>query len=59
LAQDYSWAVVGDPSREYLWILGRTPRIDGESIAAAREVARDNGFDVGHLVDTPQEGGPR
>jgi lipocalin/uncharacterized protein YbjT (DUF2867 family)/ligand-binding SRPBCC domain-containing protein len=59
LAPDYSWAVVGDPSREYLWILGRTPRIDGESIAAARQVARDNGFDVGHLVDTPQEGGRR
>jgi lipocalin/uncharacterized protein YbjT (DUF2867 family)/ligand-binding SRPBCC domain-containing protein len=57
LAPDYSWAVVGDPSREYLWILGRTPRIDGESIAAAREVARDNGFDVDHLVDTPEEGG--
>jgi apolipoprotein D and lipocalin family protein len=47
------------PSREYLWILGRTPRIDAESITAARAVARDNGFDVGHLVETPQEGGGR
>ena len=59
LAPDYSWAVVGDPSREYLWILGRTPRIDSESLASARAIARDNGFDVGHLVDTPQEGGRR
>ena len=59
LASDYSWAVVGDPSREYLWILGRTPRIDGESIAAARAAARDNSFDVDRLVETPQEGGRR
>ena len=59
LAPDYSWAVVGDPSREYFWILGRTPRISAESIAAARAVARDNGFDVGHLVETPQDGSGR
>jgi apolipoprotein D and lipocalin family protein len=52
LAPDYSWAVVGDPGREYLWILARTPRLDAESMAAARTVAQDNGFDVGRLVQT-------
>jgi lipocalin/uncharacterized protein YbjT (DUF2867 family) len=56
LAADYSWAVVGDPGREYLWVLSRTPRMDAESIAAARAAARDNGFDLGRLVETPQEG---
>src|SRR3712207_4744094 len=25
LAPDYRWAVVGDPRREYLWVLSRTP----------------------------------
>ena len=25
LAPDYSWAVVGNPARDYLWILARTP----------------------------------
>ena len=55
LAPDYSWAVVGDPGREYLWILARTPRLEAESIAAARTAAQDNGFDVGRLVQTPQE----
>lgn len=55
LASDYSWAVVGDPGREYLWILARTPRLDAESIAAARAAAQDNGFDVGRLVQTPPE----
>jgi apolipoprotein D and lipocalin family protein len=57
LAPDYSWAVVGDPGREYLWILARTPRLDAGSMAAARAAAQDNGFDVGQLVQTAQEAG--
>jgi apolipoprotein D and lipocalin family protein len=59
LAPDYSWAVVGDPGREYLWILARTPRLDAESMAAARAVAQDNGFNVRRLVQTPHEAGRR
>jgi apolipoprotein D and lipocalin family protein len=27
--QDYQWAVVSDPSRKTLWILCRTPQMDG------------------------------
>lgn len=56
LASDYSWAVVGDPHREYLWILSRTPHLDAIAFAAARAAARDNGFDVDRLVATPQAG---
>ena len=54
LATDYTWAVVGDPSREYLWILSRTPQLDDGSAALARAAARDNGFDVERLVPTAQ-----
>jgi apolipoprotein D and lipocalin family protein len=54
LAPDYSWAVVGDPGRKYLWILARTPQLDGEHVAAARAAASNNGFDVTRLVATPQ-----
>ncbi len=57
LAPDYSWAVVGDPGRQYLWILARMPRLDPESMAAARTAAQDNGFDVGRLAQTPQAAG--
>lgn len=57
LASDYSWAVVGDPDRNYLWILARTPRLNDESLAAARAAARDSGFDLGWLVQTPQAAG--
>jgi apolipoprotein D and lipocalin family protein len=28
LGANYEYAVVGDPSRDYLWILSRTPQID-------------------------------
>ena len=56
LAPDYSWAVVGDPSRKYLWILARTASLGAEAVAAAREAARTNGFDVERLVETTQAG---
>jgi apolipoprotein D and lipocalin family protein len=56
LAPDYSWAVVGDPDRDYLWILGRAPQLDEASIAAARAAARDNGFDLERLVLTAHTG---
>ena len=59
LAPDYSWAVVGDPSRDYLWILARAPRLDEEAAAAAREAARASGYDVERLVQTSQAGGGR
>jgi apolipoprotein D and lipocalin family protein len=59
LAPDYSWAVVGDPARQYLWILARAARLDDASLAAARAAARDNGFDVDRLVPTRQTGAPR
>jgi len=52
LAPDYSWAVVGNPGRDYLWILARTPQLDEQSTAAATAAARNNGFDVERLVPT-------
>ena len=55
LAPDYSWAVVGDPGRAYLWILARAPYLDDASVAAARAAAQHNGFDVSRLVPTPQK----
>ena len=58
LAPDYSWAVVGDPGRDYLWILGRSRSLDDQSLTAARAVARDNGFDVNRLVPTMQRDTP-
>ena len=51
---DYSYAVIGDPSRTYLWILSRTPVMPDLSYRQALEIAASNGFDTGRLVRTPQ-----
>ncbi|HTV02015.1 MAG TPA: lipocalin family protein [Luteitalea sp.] len=55
LAPDYSTAVVGDPTREYLWLLSRTPTVDGPTYARLVGAARRQGFDVERLVRTPQD----
>lgn len=52
LAPDYSWAVVGEPRRNSLWILARESRLDDEAMAAARAAARASGYDVDRLVPT-------
>ena len=56
VAPDYSWAVVGDPGRDYLWILARAPYLDDASVAAARAAARASGYDVERLVQTLHAG---
>lgn len=49
LADDYSWVIVSEPRREYLWILTRQPVKDGalkdELVAKAAAL----GFDAGKL----------
>ena len=57
LGDDYSWAVVGSPDHDYLWILSRTPRLDDDRAAAARSAARANGFDLDRLQPTEQSAG--
>jgi apolipoprotein D and lipocalin family protein len=49
LSPDYSHAVIGAPSREYLWILARSPRMDPETYRSLVEQARVQGFDVDRL----------
>ena len=54
LAPDYSHALVGDPSRKYLWILSRTPRLSDETYRRLTEAAGSQGFDVSRLLLTKQ-----
>lgn len=56
LGPEYTWAVVGTPSREYLWILSRTPEMSATSYERALEIARGNGFDVTRVVKTTNRG---
>jgi apolipoprotein D and lipocalin family protein len=54
LGDDYEYAVVGMPSRKYLWILSRTRTMDPETYAAIVKRAADHGYDVSKLLLTPQ-----
>lgn len=54
LAPDYTHAVVGDPSRKYLWFLSRNPRMDEATYLRLTEAARSQGFDVSKLIRTKQ-----
>lgn len=52
LADDYEWALVGDPSREYLWMLARSARIDSALYQELIEQAAAQGFDIQAVVQT-------
>jgi lipocalin len=54
--KDYSWALVGDNSRRYLWFLARTPEISKELFERMKQIARDQGYDVSGLYAVPQKG---
>lgn len=47
---DYQWAVVGGPSRKYLWVLSRTPTMKATVFKQIRERARERGYPVDKLV---------
>ncbi len=54
LAEDYSYAVVGDPSRKYLWILAREPELETSVYQGILRRIEEKGFDPAKLVETPQ-----
>ena len=57
-ADDYSWAIVGEPTRKYLWILSRdaTPGAEATAALVARTAAL--GYDTGRLHMTLQPPAP-
>jgi len=57
VADDYGWALVGTPDREYLWLLSRTPTLPEEKLDAIVALAADRGYPVSKLIRTPQRQG--
>ncbi len=58
LSPDYQWAVVGHPSRTYLWILSRTPQMDPATYDGILSRLKAQAYDTSLLVKTPQPPGP-
>jgi apolipoprotein D and lipocalin family protein len=54
LDEEYRYAVVGHPSREYLWILARTPQIDPALHADLVRRIEAHGYDANRLQRTLQ-----
>jgi apolipoprotein D and lipocalin family protein len=54
LADDYSWVIVSEPSREYLWILTRTPVSGGPEMTELVARAGALGFDTSRLRYTQE-----
>jgi len=58
LDPDYAYAVIGHPSREYLWILSRTPTMEPDRYARVLERIEAHGYALDRLNRTPQPPGP-
>jgi len=54
LADDYRYVVVGEPQREYLWILSRTPTLDPQDRAIINGLLQQQGYDPTKLQEEPQ-----
>jgi len=54
LGDDYEYAVIGHPSRDYLWILARAPELEAELLSGITARARQRHFPVDLLDYTLQ-----
>lgn len=55
LDSNYQYSLVGDPSRDYLWILSRTRSLEPETYNELIEIAKTKGFNINAIIKTEQE----
>lgn len=55
LEENYKYALVGDPSRKYLWVLSRTKKLDDLVFSELLEIAKKNGFEVSNILKINQD----
>ncbi|KAL8152473.1 hypothetical protein V2J09_010233 [Rumex salicifolius] len=58
LDEDYQYALIGEPTRKYLWILCRQTQLDEEAYNQLVDRAVAEGYDVSKLRKTPQSDPP-
>ncbi|WOK92137.1 hypothetical protein Cni_G00828 [Canna indica] len=56
--EDYQYALIGQPSCNYLWILCRQTHMDEDVYSMLVEKAKEEGYDVQKLQKTPQTDTP-
>jgi apolipoprotein D and lipocalin family protein len=57
LADDYSYAVVGDPTLEYAWILSRSPQFDFQKFVELEKSMKSIGYDTCAILTSVQSSG--
>ena len=55
LGASYEYAAVGDPTGSYLWILSRTPTLDGATYQGILSRLEAQGYDTSSLKQTRQQ----
>ena len=54
LGREYEYAVVGHPSRKYLWVLSRSPQMDDATYEGILERLKKQQYDTGRLIKAAQ-----
>lgn len=54
LDEDYKYALVGDPSRKYLWLLARSKTLEESIYLELMALAKSKGFDVEEVIRIDQ-----
>lgn len=57
LEENYQYAIVGHPNREYGWILARNPILPQETLKELADFLKTRGYDPCKFLISPQDGG--
>lgn len=55
LDENYKYAAIGDPKREYFWILARESKLDDATYQSILRRAEEKGFNPAKVIKTPQK----
>ena len=50
IAPDYSYALIGGSSDDYLWILSRTPKLSNDTLNSILHEAQRRGYNTEELI---------
>lgn len=55
LDPNYGWVAIGEPKRDYFWVLSRTSKLDDATYQAILRRAEAKGFDPAKVMRSPQD----
>jgi apolipoprotein D and lipocalin family protein len=55
LDDNYQYVLVGAPSREFLWVLSRTPHLDAQIVSSLKKKAERAGFPIDQMKVVAQD----